>query len=627
MYTLPSTSFKRGFYSQTGNFQFSSTVQLTSNYNSLEFGLSGSGQSNINFLLSNGKVYDASGRFVEVYNANDIVNISGNCTQYSYDYFINGYPLAYGLSKSFGIYDHFYFKNNGVTGGYDFIINGQQPKLTVNNIVCNSGDSSVVGSIVNMDLPVNIYSGVLTNYTSGSLTGQSSFGFSGVPTGILTYSENFAIYPLPNSTGINSGTLRLYTNGGNFDYPFQINISGTQTSNFSIDLSGPNTISNGRHNNYTSSIIADYYIPISVSLQYISGSGEWYTNIPISSGYFGNIISGITGSGIATQYVTGFGSGFGGFYNLMATGLASGIISGLAYATGDFIWNYPNIIYTGLGYTSYIQNYTGYYTGVYSSNYTGLFSGLGTGITPAPYTGYYSNNYTGNYIDVGLTTNYSGQYTGFYTGMYTGMTTGISTGQSGYYYGEYTGQYTGCYTGSYIETFISNGTGLISSNLISGTILNGSGYYNYNGNIYSNYSPVYSVGNTYLPTGTPLTLFKNSTGKLVNTFTGVNSGISIPVSGNIYGSGNVLNYTKNLTGIWDLTTGAIGQSVDFRQSGWYSGGKYINPPMYSPSFLNGILLSNITYTNNYDTNHDIVLLTISGYGTNSSVNITITGNI
>ena len=281
MYSLPPTSFKRSFYSQTGNFQFSSTVQLNSNSNSLEFGISGSGQNNIKFTLNNGKVYDASGRFVNVYNGGDTVNISGNCGANSYDYSINGTQTAYGLAKSTGIYNYFYFKNGGVQGYYDFSLYGQQPSMAISNISCGPGDGHGYGTLTNYGLPVYIRSGILLNYPSGSLTGQGSFGFTGIPTGLLTSSETFSIATQPNTTGINSGTLRVFTNGGYFDYPLQVGITGTPINNFSLSLVGAQTVFNNNNAIYTSTISSSHNTPIIVSLSYSSGlvSGKSLTGV------------------------------------------------------------------------------------------------------------------------------------------------------------------------------------------------------------------------------------------------------------------------------------------------------------------------------------------------------------
>ena len=94
-------SIKRSFYNQTGDFQFNANLIVDNLAGVLNIGVSGAGP-NINFQCISGKIYDNTGNFFGVYYPNEQFSISGNVTHNSFDYFWNGGPAAYGISKATG---------------------------------------------------------------------------------------------------------------------------------------------------------------------------------------------------------------------------------------------------------------------------------------------------------------------------------------------------------------------------------------------------------------------------------------------------------------------------------------------------------------------------------------------
>ena len=117
------------------------------------------------------------------------------------------------------------------------------------------------------------------------------------------------------------------------------------------------------------------------------------------------------------------------------------------------------------------------------------------------------------------------------------------------------------------------------------------------------------------------------TGFINTIFTGSGyySGI---LSFQIRGTGVVLNYSKSFTGCWDLLTGIPFRQVDYLARGFYNPGAtktgYLNN---YPTYYNyGTETIKVTYNNPYDSFNDIALLTITGSGFPTGLNMIISGN-
>lgn len=493
-----STGIKQSFYSQTGDFQFGMNLIIPSLFGEINVGISGANPitNKINFSCNSGKILDNFGRFMGIYRAGEQFSLSGNISSGSYDYFINGIPESYNNLKNTGVFDYIYLQNpGGLTCQYDFFVNGEQPRVSVNILNCFSGDREGTGYIVNSkpQFPVKIYSGSFTNLSS-----NLPFSISGMFTGNLINSGAFYILPgITNSVGNYTGNLQLLTNGGTINLTTSINISGSPAApNYSFNLidTNNNLIIAGNSANYTSNVFcpSGSGIPIIVTLDYVSGSGTYYTNIDVLTG----IISGVTGyileSGTLSKYYTGIGTGIGGQFNNTGSGFASGTLTAFQWATGNnFTWPYTLII---SGYGSG-ENYSGIGSGFYNATITGdILDGSGSFF----YNDYFVTNTTPIYSISGTGALIDGLGTGTQivtVGNVTGYLTQYFTGS-----GTYTGLSTGDITGSgTIIDYIKDFTGLFNLKTgfgIAQTDYQSLGFYNAGKNKYFNNYPKWYVNST-----------------------------------------------------------------------------------------------------------------------------------
>lgn len=624
MYTTTS-GIKRSFYAQTGQFQFGVDIMLDNTTGLLNFGLSGSGVSNLNFLLSGGKIIEPGGKFLSSYSAGNQVSISGNCDTQNYDILINKYPFLYNnLLSTGGFYNYIYLNPKNTTLSYNFYINGETPNLTVSSITGYSGDLLELGYIVNNNpgIPLRIFSGVLVGFNSGA---NSPFYFSGVSTGDIVNTGYYYIFPNGGlSLGGYTGTLQLTTNGGSFFYPVGINISGsTAFESNSVIINGPQLIFHNNTQQYTANIFSSVGLPFYISLNSVSGTGNFFTNIEVVSGY-NKIISGfIVNSGTIYQSITGKGTGIGGQANNTGSGFCSGQVGGtLQYATGIFTWVTPVTVsgygtgahYSGIGTGTYNYPSTGKIvngSGTYSFNNsikgniknlqsvgpTGYIHGTG-GIfynTPQPFDKLYVNNSTFAIVN------------GFsYVGI-TGLTGYLNTN-----------------TGIHLVTSIISGGFVILSGVL-GAKSDGVLFTDVSnaGNMFVIGSQI--IGGKDLGVGQNLTSIGNISGYVNMVLTG--SGIySQKVSGYISGSGNIIDYTKTFTGSWNLSTGsspAVQTSYLVRNFTSNNFSRYSNN--FPVTYINSTNFIKVAYSNNNDIIPDVSILVISGKNTNFTQSILITG--
>ncbi len=625
------SGIKRSFYPQTGNFQFGTNLVIDSLFGGVNVGISGfvfgAAATKINYFCNSGKILDNIGRFVGVYRANENFSISGNVSSGSYDYFIDNFPVSYGNQKATGAFNSFYIKSVGVNCDYDFFINGESARLAVSGVNCFSGDVRASGFIKNIGaLPVTIFSGEFSNFSS-----NLPFSISGIFTGILPPSTSGAYYVLPsgfNSVGQYTGNINLFTDAGVLQYSTFINISGSEFPQYSFNLNGSSIINNGGNEFYTSNIvsISGSGIPILVSLEYSSGSGNFYTNIDVFSGYSGNITGYISESGFIIQSFTGIGTGIGGQFNVNGTGLASGLLTGEAqYAVGAFSWP-VSILSTGFGTGI---NYTGIGTGTLNLQVTGTIS-AGSGI-------FYSNDLKiGNlsnlrsvgstgYIRATGTISYNSPVS--FDKLYVNDLNSAIVNNFHYTSISTLTSYLNSNTGTHFVTAINDGLNIITLSGLYGVAGNVEILVdNTNaGNMTVSSPTLYGgrdvgIGASLINLGVgPVTGFTN------NYFTG--SGFYISTgAGMIQGSGLILDYIKTFTGCWNLFTGNLTQ-VNYWQNNFYNTGqnKYFNNfPVF---YQNSTAFINVTYNNNFDLLKDVAILRISGMNLTTSLSILITGNV
>ena len=115
------------------------------------------------------------------------------------------------------------------------------------------------------------------------------------------------------------------------------------------------------------------------------------------------------------------------------------------------------------------------------------------------------------------------------------------------------------------------------------------------------------------------------TGFLNQTFTGSGNYSQNTSSGYVYGSGYILDYIKEFTGLWNLFTGLTFNQTEYRANNFYNTGKnkYLNNnPIW---YIDSSAFINVSYDNPWDTIKDVALLTVSGYQSNSGISLLITG--
>ena len=634
-----STGIKKSFYSQTGNFQFQADLLVDSLLGGVNLGVSGLKSGNIptviNYFCNSGKIFDNNNKFVGAYTPDETFSISGNIKSGRYDYFINNNPISYNNYKDTGTYNYFYINPNYISCDYDLYINGEQPNLSVTNITCFTGDYAGTGYIINNRLPLIIYSGEYSNFST-----NLSFGYSDIFTGQLNIGESgaFYIYPTSESAGLYTGKMNLFTNGGTLFHNTVINIteSPVNTNDYNFNLNGLDYIIQNNTQLYTSDVEALFGsgIPIVVSLEYYSGSGNFYTNIDIISGFSRQISGYIFNSGylISGNSVTGIGTGSGGYLNNTATGFVSGYFSGnLQYATGSFTWPYS-------------LNVTGYRTGI---NYSGIATGfhnmivsrtINSGSGTYNYNGLLTGNSTQNLYNV------SG--TGFIypTGKIsfgvpesndlvsiTAVNPGFPSMDNAYYNSTYydIDGLVDYINASNIATAFKDTsttimiTGLYPDSITQQTLLTIDPT-NLGTMTVSDY---YLVGSVDLGVGQ--SVFSDNlpvTGLIANyKFTG--SGVYYQnISGYISGSGNIIDYTKTFTGSWNLFTGQGEDQVNYYSGGLYNieKNKYLDTdhPVY---YTDSTAIINVEYINPYDSLSDIAILKVSGLNLNTGISLYITG--
>lgn len=584
---------KRNFYTQTGAFSFGFDLQIDSLSGSVEIGFSGFNKTNWSFL--SGKIYDFNNNFVGTYD-NNPTTISGTISSQTVDYYINGYPVAFGEKRPTGFLDYFYINPINNNAVMDLIINGTMPNYTITSFIpFNSNSSILTGQITNNSLPFKIFSGSFLGDTSKA-------NLSGVPTGIITGTVPFYI----TQTGITGNTtfpISFYTNFG----IITPSISGVGTPNlenafFLQAVGNPNVTNNG-----STIYICSFYNPtgdmnIFPSLSLVSGAGNISGLVPMTGFYSGILTGNIIGSGNVSKFFNVTGSGLGG------TGFISDTITNFQYATGmqSFFYSIPA---TGIGATGEFTgiatgNITGIITGIIPSengiiSLSGLFSGTPI-VSIAPNTGYITA--TGSII---LNSPRNGD-----TIYVNGPTNSLVYGSNFSTVAELS-NLLNSNPNKYSVTTTYAANSIFVSAIQSGVL----------GNAVSMILPAHdSSGITVSSTGlqggqdlginTVVTANSQFSGYLNNIFTGSGT-YSKFVTGTIVGIASGLVGTKTFTGTWDFKTGLSSTLLtSYRDNQFISGNKYIGG-VFDKSF--GSIYLSINYST-FSVGQDIVKLTITGLG-------------
>ena len=203
---------KRSIYPQTGfNFQFD--VVMDNYTGSLNCGFSGINGNTVNFSFNSGRIIDNNGNYFSNYQINTITSLSGSIIGESYDYFLNGNPIAYNQPKNFDYYDYVYINNTNCQPNVSPYIYGEQPYIFFNNVNGNTGQP-LTGYFNISGFNLNVYSGYSVNTV---LFQPVSF-----PTGIISGGNSFILDTANiNETGKYIINIGMSTNAGYISDKFE----------------------------------------------------------------------------------------------------------------------------------------------------------------------------------------------------------------------------------------------------------------------------------------------------------------------------------------------------------------------------------------------------------------------
>lgn len=396
---------KREFYTQNGNFGVAVDFNVNDPSGRYEFGLSGSNL--LTVVLESGLI-KYNNLTLQSYLPNNDYSLLLEVTNNNLNIAKDNYELAYGLNKTTGDFNLFYFKrdNPNINAQFDFSLSGSNlPIYSVkrSGFLLSTGANSVTGRFSNL----SGYGIKFFNSISNGLQGLN-YGYVGnnIKSGeklSFFYSGDFSNFDFSQPI-----TTSFYTNFGNLLINFKIT-DATSLNNFILlneindyNFNEDNQINRELfYSNYSGGVISDSFsTDVSFLLRYLDGSGRFTVDDFASSATFaefayGNfresgIVTGVasiqtgdsllTGvysvpfsrfkwaTGPVTGYFTGLGIGIASGQNY--TGLAAGQISGSLMATvldgsGSFVWN--SVLATGvlinsgaaIGFTGY-SNATGF---------------------------------------------------------------------------------------------------------------------------------------------------------------------------------------------------------------------------------------------------------------------------
>lgn len=392
---------KREFYAQPSNVEFS----IDCSVNSLEpFRIGVSGSKSIELLLSGGRVFDGDS-FIYTYSTYQNLNFLIQSSEDSYNLFQNGVPLLIGRPIQTGHFSYFYVTRENQDTNMEFsveVFGSESPSYTItqNLILTKSGQSAVTGYISNYGAwPLKVFQsnaippdGIEYNNFAGSIQNGES--------GELVFSGNFDSLTLPQSiftqfyTSFDERDLYIgIVDARNFDRFVVIN---PLEFGFSENGYAQSFVT---YTNYSGENISDYPTNLTITAEYVAGSGVREIDIGtvsysingfgsfFESGLLTGLYSVETGIGLASGFVFASGARFS-----WATGFATGIFVGVGtgLATGE---NY---------YGPAVGEFTAIITGLINNGsgtvqINGIHSGVADGAMAIGYTGYI--NATG-YIDI-----------------------------------------------------------------------------------------------------------------------------------------------------------------------------------------------------------------------------------
>ena len=377
------------------------------------FGFSGQGQ-RLGFTFDRGRILDPANKYIQSYNPNQTVSLSGNMNSGSYDYQINQDLICQSSTGAF-FADNFIFNVTGCAVDFDLYINTYSvPTLAFTfptGFTANENLSVTVSGSGN-DRPFTVFSGALLlgDAASQNFYFQNQFPFalqaetglslssSGTTQG-STYPINLVLYTsfgtIKTGFSTTSQLDEYITNWSVFNY----NNSGS--GNFSsLDQNANDLVSSGTAFDSFGNWRVFYDIsPSGVSktlrlkLTYSGGGTGAYT---------GNYVTGVSmtygGSGYSSAPSVGFAGGGGnGAAGLAFTGAASTVTGVLITNPGSGYTSDPTVSFAGGSPASGASGLA--LLSGYNKNFTGTWN-LFTGGSS---TGLMTNFAQNNYVDPAIT--------------------------------------------------------------------------------------------------------------------------------------------------------------------------------------------------------------------------------
>lgn len=609
---------KKKIYTQTGNFSFQFDILFDNHSGVCDIGFY-SYDRDIPFRFASGRIFDANDNYISSYTRNRIYSMSGNVSENSIDYYLNGEALGFGVPAGSGDIDYFFVNPSGCNVNLNLIVNGDRPLYDYSDyLYYHTGDSILPISINNHSaLPFTIFSG---RYNGDS----SKFSIDGLDWQLVTNGTQFFVYPSGEKTaGFNDINIDLFTDFGIEN--ISIRTSGIQDllPFYNIQLYGPHTVDNNEY-----SIFYCYFsnpsgeIEILPSLNYLSGSGIVNINVPITGAYSTTVTGEIIGEGYLYSNVSVQGTGMSPSGNQVVDTI-SGLVSGFQYATGNHILPY-SIPATGRGIINGLEMLG---SGILTGNKSGIiYDGSGSLLFNETVLGsvteLYSINPTG-YIDATGVINYDNLQNGDI--IFIGGGNAIIKGITYSSITELNTYLNNNIPNHLVTSQISGGNKIVLTAFNRGTVGNNTIFENGIGNQGTNtIEPIgFLQGGQDLGKGTLLAPIGLASGLLNKPLYG--SGIySKTQEGQMVGSSLYPDYSKTFIDVWDLKTGnSLSSLISFKDNGYFTPESLVNASIKGD---NTSFYIRVDYNNSYGT-ADLSELIISGVNFPSGIKLTLTGII
>jgi len=320
---------KRSIATQTGDFTYEFSINLSNTTGSCLLGFSGASGNVSSYNFVSGKIYDGNSRQIYSYQSGATVNINGAFSSSGHNIYGNYIPISLSAPRNLGPIEYFYINpQNCIVNNLSLYFSGDYPSFSISGVNFSGNNPTGSGYFINSITNNNfkIFSGY---------DGSGYYPYSGNTGNITSASpqlfyitKNFTDTDLENlSDNVQVVPYTFYTNFGTFStglsmittYP----ITQILSANFSNGISGSGNLTNSLSwANYKGS--AEYTIsglPALVSLTWVSGAA--------SGNFTGVWGSSMTGQNDGANYPMSYVSGLTGYTGYLSTFGSDGIFHSL----------------------------------------------------------------------------------------------------------------------------------------------------------------------------------------------------------------------------------------------------------------------------------------------------------